>query len=129
MDSIVKKKNKILGPRRKRLDRRSRLQSASEWIKKYEGKNMIASYAKWFGVDIICAMSELEMQGLTFSDKRKAQIKKAEENLKHQRNLLKEKRKQIYKSSDGDFESNEIFAFIAGYTGSGVYWDYTRRNK
>jgi hypothetical protein len=77
------------------MDRKSRLQSAVGWIKKYEGKNMIASYAKWYGVDRICAMTELELLGVTFSDKRKAQMKKAEENRKHQKNLLKEKRKII----------------------------------
>jgi hypothetical protein len=120
MDIIVKKKNRNLMPRRKRMDRKSRIQSATEWVKKYEGKNMIASYAKWFGVDLICAMTELEMLGLTFSDKRKTQIKKAEENRKHQRKILKEKRKQKNKCSDDDFESNEIFSFIAGYTDGGV---------
>jgi hypothetical protein len=72
----VKKKNKNLGPRRKRMDRRSRLQSATEWVKKYEGKNMIASYAKWFGVDMICAMTELEMLGLTYSEKEKHKLRR-----------------------------------------------------
>jgi hypothetical protein len=125
MDSIMKKKNKNLGPRKKRMDRKSRLQSATEWVKKYEGKNMIASYAKWFGVDKICAMTELEMLGLTYSDKIIIQIKMAEENRKHQMNVLKEKREQKNNSNDEDIESNEIFAFIAGYTESGVPFGIT----
>jgi hypothetical protein len=107
------------------MDRKSRLQSAVGWIKKYEGKNMIASYAKWYGVDRICAMTELELLGLTFSDKRKAQMKKAEENRKHQKNLLKEKRKQKNNSDEEDFESNEMFALIAGYTDSGAPFGIT----
>jgi hypothetical protein len=118
MDSIMKKKNKNLGPRRKRMDRRSRLQSATEWVKKYEGKNIIASYSKWFGVDKICAMTELEMLGLTYSDKRKTQIKMAEENRKHQMNV---KEKRIQKNSNNEeIVSDEIFAYIAGYLDSGV---------
>jgi hypothetical protein len=48
--------------------------------KKYEGKNNIASYAKWFGLDKICATTKLVMLGLTYSDKRKTQLKKVEEN-------------------------------------------------
>jgi hypothetical protein len=106
MDTIVKKKNKNLEPRRKRMDRKKRLQSAVGWIKKCEGKKMIASYAKWFGVDWICAMTELELLGLTFSDKRKAQMKKAEENRKHQKNILKEKRKQ--KNNSNEEDSNQM---------------------
>jgi hypothetical protein len=107
------------------MDRRSRLQSATEWVKKYEGKNIIALYAKWFGVDKICAMTELEMLGLTYSEKRKTQIKMAE-NRKHQMNVLKEKRKQKNNSNDEDIESNETFAFIAGYTDSGVPFGITQ---
>jgi seryl-tRNA synthetase len=58
--------------------------------------------------------------------KRKTQIKKAEENRKHQMNLLKEKRKQKNNSNEEDIESNEIFAFIAGYTDSGVPFGITQ---
>jgi hypothetical protein len=125
MDSIVKKKNKNLGPRRKRMDRKSRLQSATEWVNKYEGENIIASYAKWFGVDKIYAMTELVMLGLTYSDKRKTQLKKVEENRKQQLNVLKEKRKLKNNSNDEEIESNEVFAFIAGYTDSGVPFGIT----
>lgn len=48
-----------LGPRRKRMTREARLQSAKSWLKDYEGKNVIKSYGKWFAVDQICAMKEL----------------------------------------------------------------------
>jgi hypothetical protein len=107
------------------MDRKSRLQSATEWVKKYEGKNMIASYAKWFGVDKICAMTELEMLGLTYSDKIIIQIKMAEENRKHQMNVFKEKREQKNNSNDEDIVSDEVFVFIAGYTESGVPFGIT----
>lgn len=107
------------------MDRRGRLQSATEWVKKYEGKNMIISYAKWFGIDMTCAMTELEKLGITYSEKRKTQITKAEENRKHQKNLLKEKRKQKNNRNDEDIESNGIFAYIAGYTDSGVPFGIT----
>jgi hypothetical protein len=108
------------------MDRRSRLQSATEWVKKYKGKNIIASYGKWFGVDKICAMTELEMLGLTYSDKRKTQLKKAEENRKQQLNVLKEKRKLKNNSNDEEIESNEVFVFIAGYIDSGVPFGITQ---
>ncbi len=50
-------KNKT--PGRKRLTKKARLDSAKDWITKYDGKNFISGYAKWFGVDKICAINEL----------------------------------------------------------------------
>ena len=55
-------------PRRKRLSRQGRLNSAVEWVEKYNGKNIIAGYAKWFGVDKICAIKELKSIGVVFPE-------------------------------------------------------------
>lgn len=114
-----KKKNKDLGPKRKRMKRSQRLQSAVQWMKKYEGKNIIKSYAKWFGVNTICAMTELEMLGMRFSEKRKLQVE-AERVRKKQ--LRKMKRKAV---EEDDYDSDETFAFIAGYTEGGFSFGIT----
>ncbi|TNF24064.1 MAG: hypothetical protein EP329_25750 [Deltaproteobacteria bacterium] len=60
-----RKKKQILPPRRKRMARPARLQSARHWIPKYQGKNLCRTYATWFGVDLGCALRELELLGVT----------------------------------------------------------------
>ncbi|WP_461611064.1 hypothetical protein [Cytobacillus kochii] len=56
-----KKKNKDNIPRRKRWGRAVRLENAKEWIVQFKGNHIIKSYAKWYGVNIRCALNELEM--------------------------------------------------------------------
>ena len=46
------------------MTRRSRLQAARHWIPIYKGKNLVRGYAKWFGVDLWCAVLELRMLGV-----------------------------------------------------------------
>ena len=48
-------------PRRKQYNQKERLQNAKKWIEQYDGKNLAKGYSKWFGVDLICAIAELEI--------------------------------------------------------------------
>lgn len=57
----MNRKKRPLPPRRKRMKRRGRLQAGRNWIPTYEGKNLVRGYAKWFGVDLWCAVLELRM--------------------------------------------------------------------
>ena len=41
------------------MNRAARLQSAAGWLKRFEGSNVVRSYARWFGVDLGCALKEL----------------------------------------------------------------------
>ena len=59
-----RRKCKPLPPRRKRMDRAARLQSAAGWLKRFEGFNVVRSYARWFGVDLACALKELRRLGV-----------------------------------------------------------------
>jgi hypothetical protein len=61
-------------PKRKRCTRARRLVLAATWLKQYGGKRIIYSYAKYFAVDVICAMKELEMLGVEVKAELKAQI-------------------------------------------------------
>lgn len=61
-----KRKRKSLPPRRHRLDRRRRLQSARHWLESFRfprpaGRALVYRYAKWYRVDLICALKELEL--------------------------------------------------------------------
>ncbi len=88
-----KKKNRNLGPRRKRMRRPARLIAAAKWRSSYGGNHIVKSYARWFGIDLICAVVELRMIGvdvapeyeqqlrLTIAARAKARAKRAAEKL------------------------------------------------
>lgn len=121
---MAKKKGK-LGPKRKRMKREARLQSAKAWLKDYDGKHVIKSYSKWFGVDSICAMDELEILGLRFSGKQKKKLNDANENKIRQKQLSKARRLQ--KKHELEMEEYfEGFGFIAGYTEGGAPFGLTQ---
>ncbi|WP_078811084.1 hypothetical protein [Selenihalanaerobacter shriftii] len=110
-------------PRRKRLNRKGRLQAAKKWIPTYEGKNLVRGYKKWFGVDFICAIKELEMLGHEINEKYKKQILKQEEA---KRKAAKErKRSKKEELIDDPSWQNAKFYFIAGYTSNGVPYGIT----
>lgn len=71
-----KKKNRNLGPRRKRMRRPARLQVAVKWRSGYGGKNIVRGYARWFGVDLLCAMVELRMLGVAIDGEYEQQIRR-----------------------------------------------------
>ncbi|WP_052342684.1 hypothetical protein [Bacillus sp. EB01] len=60
------KKKKNNTARRKRYNQNARLQNAKEWAQQYSGKNIAKGYSVWYGVDLVCAIAELEMLGYTF---------------------------------------------------------------
>jgi hypothetical protein len=59
-----KRKKKPLPPRRLRMRREQRLQSAPKFITGYRGKRIVLGYARWFGVDRHCAIHELRLLGV-----------------------------------------------------------------
>ena len=109
-------------PKRKRLKRPARLIMASEWIKGYNGKNLISGYAKWFGVDKICAMNELKIIGVTISEAMEKQVLASVKARIEQKRIMKEKRNFV---DDKDIDSDENFAYIAGYTSGGAPYGLT----
>lgn len=70
-----KKKNRDLGPRRKRMRRAARLMSAATWLPSYGGKNIVRGYARWYAVDLICAITELRMLGVAVAAEYEAQVR------------------------------------------------------
>lgn len=53
-------------PRTKRMKQFHRLNSASHWIKTYNGKSLVNGYAKRYGLDKLCAIKELRMLALKY---------------------------------------------------------------
>ena len=115
----MNKKGKSNIPRHKRMKRDSRLQAAKYWIPKYEGKNIIKGYSKYFGVNKLCAIKELEMLDYKLDSeyiKRLKESIKAHEKSKQLKSLYK-KQEDIL---DSLIDSDETFYYIAGYTHGGV---------
>ncbi|MFD0711935.1 hypothetical protein [Paenibacillus sp. GCM10027626] len=128
-----KKKKKPNTPRAKRMNRQGRLQSAVSWLKKYNGKQYIRGYRKHYGVDTGTAIAELRMLGVPLSDEVVQTARASAEALVKDKQARKEKRLLRLQNEERmvDTESDETYAYIAGYTGwgfpFGITWEEMER--
>lgn len=104
------------------MTQKERIVAAKDWTTKYNGKNVIAGYAKWFGVDKVCAIRELKMIGISITENLENQIL---ESHKSRINHKRKKKEKIEKMDTTVFESNDNFAFIVGYTSGGSPYGLT----
>ena len=122
---MAKKKAKQSNmPRRKRLKRDQRLQSAKNWLPTYEGKNVFRGYRKRYGVDWPTALRELEMLGVEVDPAYREQVLRTVQEQAEAR-----KRKRLEKVAElesvSGIEQDEHFAFIVGYTPGGAPYGIT----
>jgi hypothetical protein len=110
---VNSKKKSSYMPRRKRYNRNARLQNAKKWAEHYNGKNIAKGYSNWFGVDLLCAITELEMLGYKFKQTYKEQVQQS--LIARQKQKERRKRKELVENYEDD-----TFYFIAGYTSNGV---------
>lgn len=118
------KKLKNNTPRRKRMSRHGRLQNAQKFAKDYNGKNIVKGYAKWFGVDLQCALTELQLAGIKINPQTKKNNKQAIQNKQRQIQLKIEKSK-LQDDHIHSEDYDEHFSFIAGYTSGGAPYGIT----
>lgn len=88
----MKKKKKSNTPRRKRMKKKGRLQSAKDWIKEYEGKNLVKGYSKWYGIAKLDAVNELKTLGVHIDEEYIKKLKINEESIIKQNRIKKEKK-------------------------------------
>ena len=111
-------------PRRKRMNQKSRLQSAKRWIPTYQGSNIIKGYKNWFGVDWPCAIQELKILGIKVDDRYVSQVLQShEQRIASKRKAAEEKKKSALE--DLLVDSDETFYYIAGYTNGGFPYGIT----
>lgn len=125
---MAKKKN--LGPRRKRMSRQARLQAAKHWIPTYTGKNLFKGYRNHYGVDIHCAIKEFQLLGIPLDPEYITQLIQAVEQTalnKKKNTEAQAKRKKLLAERDAFLysDSDDHFAFIAGYTSGGAAYGIT----
>ena len=106
------------------MRREARLQSAKNWLIRYEGKNIVRGYAKWYGVDLLCAIIELRMLGVHVDENYEANVRRSIKNRAKQRKQRRLARKEV-EYDDPYPDSDETFAYIAGYTSWGFPYGVT----
>ena len=118
-----KKKNKNNSiPKCKRINREKRLESAKNWLQNYEGKKIVRGYRKKYGVDLKCAITELETLGIEFDKNYKEQVfKTIEKNIEIKRQKKLKKELESINLEDMNWD----YYFIAGYTSGGVPYGIT----
>ena len=100
-------------PRVKRMKRSARLQSAVSWLKQFEGKHVLRSYCKRFGVDWRCAAIELRQLGVQLDAEYLTRREEAERQLVNERRQRREAHARK-DSKPSPFEYESIFgAYLA----------------
>lgn len=102
----------------KLLNRTKRLKLAPQWSSSYEGKNPVRGYARHFGVDLICAITEMRMLGYRVPEEYELAVNRSFADRSLQRKKKREAKEAAANAPD-DFSDGE-FAFIAGYTSGGA---------
>jgi hypothetical protein len=103
------------------MSRASRLQSARHWLRTYSGKHVVRSYARWFGVDLMCALKELQLLGIRFEPR-------YVEGLRRTAAAGSRRRREVAREVErfgAEGEWNQDFAYIAGYTEAGFPFGVT----
>ena len=110
------------------MNRTARLQAAKQWLPTYTGRDPVIGYRKWYGVSSVCGILELRQLGIKIDEHRLEQARHTEEEIACKRDRKKRRRAEKPVAEEGLFvESDENFAYIAGYTEAGfaygVKWE------
>lgn len=86
------------------------------WVPTHSGRNLVRRYGERYGVTKVCAILELRMLGVEIPDARLEQARRYEQD----RAVRRARRRRPDARPDTSGDSNETFAFIAGYTEGGA---------
>jgi hypothetical protein len=108
------------------MNRAARLQSAKHWLPTYKGRDIVKGYRNWYGVNTVCAIIELRQIGISVDEQRLIQAKRTEQETARQRARKKQARAKKHAAQEALFvDSDENFAYIAGYTNWGFPYGVT----
>jgi hypothetical protein len=109
---------------KKQLKQSQRLVAARKWLKTYNGKNIVRGYRKHYGVDLMCAIRELQMLGCEISPD---YIKSVQASVLAQQRSRQEKKKrqEDQLAFDRFCDSDDTFYYIVGYTSGGAPYGVT----
>lgn len=103
------------------MKRAARLQAARAWLASYSGKNVLRSYARWFGVDLACSLAELQLLGVELDPDYVTALRRT----LHEGRRRRERTPVKHRSPGAAGESDQWFAYIAGYTPNGLPFGIT----
>ncbi len=105
------------------MNREQRLSFArnTDWVRNYAGNSIIKAYRKKHGVDILCAITELRSLGVAIDQEYEEQVRHSIEGAARAKSRKKAQREGADLWSDSD----DTFAYIAGYTPGGVPFGVT----
>jgi|GEM_PF-247022 len=111
-------------PRTKRMKKEGRKQSAVHWLPTYNGKSIIKGYSKRYAVDKYTALIELTELGVAIPRKTARSIR-AQRKRELQGGGVSKGRRRAVEQEVSWPESDETYAYIAGYTGWGFAYGIT----
>jgi hypothetical protein len=95
-----------------------RKRKAKTWIKTYTGTDIIKDYREHFkGVDVACAVQELQEIGYQFEPDYEKNVLRAEAARINQIHRNKESKREV--EGFNEFQNDDFF-YIAGYTSGGA---------
>lgn len=110
------------------MKRAQRLQSARAWLLQQAGREPAqigVAYRRWYGVDWFCAIEELSRLGVNFDPQWVENLKRSQEGQQRARTAQRAAKARAGALTDADADSDENFAFIAGYTPGGFPYGVT----
>jgi len=114
------------------MDRKGRLSSARPWLAAQQGRppeRIARSYRKRYGLDWACAIQELSALGIAFSPKWREHLKCTFENQALAKARRREEQEKTATGRSEFSDSDDTFAFIAGYTEGGAPYGTTWEEK
>jgi hypothetical protein len=116
-------KRKALSARRKRMSGAARLQSGRHWLRTFSGKRVVRSYARWFGVDLVCAAKELGILGLRFAPEYLDALRRTTAERRRRRRDAPKEATAVEVEAMCDHEVAYIAAYTEGGVPSGLTWE------
>ncbi len=103
----------------------ARLMAARHWLPTFTGNNVVRGYAKWFGVDLGCALEELRVLGVELDPSYVEALTRTLHNRGKRRPTVEPAPAAIPEGYGSEWDDD--FAYIAGFTSGGapfgVTWD------
>jgi ribosomal protein L34E len=75
LPAVGKQKRRNAERLRKRMRRPARLADARLWLSTHPGGDVVRAYERWYGVDRLCAITELRLLGVPISEAYEAQVR------------------------------------------------------
>jgi ribosomal protein L34E len=111
---------------KKNTQKEYRIRSAKSWIKTYSGNNVVKAYSKKYAVNKLCTVKELRLIGIEISSEYEISLMNSMEALRQQRLSYKNKKEDSL-NTVYEFESDENFSLIIGYTSGGFPYGLTHQ--